>query len=336
MTFIWPVMLFLLLLVPLLVFVYIKLQQKRRRRFTSSFGDLGFTETSSGKRPGIRQHIPPTLFLLGLTVLIFALARPVMVLSLPKEEGTIILAFDASGSMAADDIKPTRMEAAKAAVKDFVQSQPPSVQIGVVGFSDSGFSVQVPTNDKDAINAAINRLAPLRGTSLGQGIRASLNTIIANLDQGPLLYSNRTPVPTPTPTPMPKGTYTNAAIILLSDGENNEQPDPLAAAQIAANQGVRIYTVGLGSPAGTTVHINGFYIHTQLDEDTLKQIAQITNGAYYNAQNQSDLRKIYNNINSQLVIKPEKTEITALLAVASIMILLVGNLFSMLWFNRLL
>ena len=125
----------------------------------------------------MRRHIPPALFLAGLTILIVALARPQTVVSLPRVEGTVILAFDVSGSMAADDMKPTRMEAAKAAARDFVQRQPPSVQIGVVAFSDNGFSVQVPTNDQDAILAAINRLTPQRGTSLANGIRASLNAI---------------------------------------------------------------------------------------------------------------------------------------------------------------
>ncbi len=134
-----------------------------------------------------------------------------------------------------------------------------------------------------------------RGTSVGQGILASLNAIAAGSSGGPPaeIYSNLLLTPTPTPTPVPHGTYTPAVIILLSDGENNENPDPLAAAQTAADRGVRIYTVGIGSPTGTTVHINGFSLHTQLDEATLQQISQITGGTYYNAQSAQDLLKIY-------------------------------------------
>jgi Ca-activated chloride channel family protein len=275
------------------------------------------------------------LFLAGLAILTLSLARPQAVVSLPRVEGTVILAFDVSGSMAATDFKPTRMEAAKAAAQDFIQHQPPGVVIGVVAFSDSGFAVQPPTNDRDALLASIKRLAPQHGTSVARGIEGSLNTIAANNQEGPLTYSNISPTLEPTPTPLPKGTYSSAAIVLLSDGENNEAPDPLAAAQVAADRGVRIYTVGVGSAAGTNVHVNGFTVHTALDEATLKQIAQITGGSYYNAQNSQDLLKIYDNLSSSLIIKPEKTEITSLFAGASILILLIGGVLSLTWFSRL-
>ena len=336
MSFMWPVMLVLLILVPLIVALYVVLQ-RRRRRVTATYSGLGLLQGGGGQRPGFRRHIPMVFFLIGLTILIVALARPQTVVSLPKEQGTIILAFDVSGSMAADDIKPTRMDAAKAAAKDFVQRQPLSVQVGVVAFSDVGFSVQAPTGDKDAILAAIDRLAPQKGTSVGSGILNSLKAIAVSNGQarGPLTYSNLPPSPTPTPTPVPQGTYTNGVIILLTDGENNESPDPLGAAQTAADLGVRIYTVGLGSAAGSDLHINGFIIHTQLDEATLRQISQITGGTYYNAQNTQDLNNIYNNLNPQLLIKPEETEVTSFFAGASILVLLLGGTFSLLWFSRL-
>ena len=327
-------MLLLLVLVPLFVVLYIMLQ-RRRRQIAARYGRLGFAQGGPAHGPGIRRHVPPAIFLASFTILMVAVARPQTVVSLPKQEGTVILAFDDSGSMAADDLKPTRMEAAKAAARDFVQRQPLSVQTGVVAFSDNGFTVQVPTNDKEAILAAINRLAPQRGTSLANGILASLNTIAAGTGQAPHLYSNLTPSPTPSPTPMPKGTYTSAVIVLLTDGENNESPDPLAAAQTAADRGVRIYTVGIGSAKGTSLHVNGFTVYTQLDEAMLQQISQLTGGAYYNAESEQDLLKIYDNLNSQLVIKPEKTEVTSIFAGASILLLLVGGVFSLLWFSRL-
>jgi Ca-activated chloride channel family protein len=234
-------------------------------------------------------------------------------------------------------MKPTRMEAAKAAARDFIKHQPLFVQIGVVAFSDNGLSVQVPTTDPSAVLAAINRLSPQSGTSVAQGILASLNAIAVGSSGGlpAEVYSNLLLTPTPTPTPVPHGTYTPAVIILLSDGENNERPDPLATAQTAADRGVRIYTVGIGSPAGTTVHINGFSLHTQLDENTLKQISQITGGTYYNAQSAQDLLKIYDHLDTQLVNKPQKTELTSLFAGTSIVLMLIGALFSLLWFSRL-
>jgi Ca-activated chloride channel family protein len=237
--------------------------------------------------------------------------------------------------MAADDMKPTRMDAAKTAARDFVDRQPINVQIGVVAFSDGGFSVQVPTTNRDAVLAAINRMTPQRGTSLGNGILAALNTLATAGKSTPYLYSNATPQPTLTPTPVPKGTFTSAVILLLTDGENNERPDPLAAAQLAADRGVRIHTIGIGSVAGTTLHLNGFSVHTQLDETTLQQISQLTEGAYYNAENAQQLREIYDSLGSQLVIKPEKMEVTSILAGVSIVMMLIGGTFSLLWFSRL-
>jgi len=228
------------------------------------------------------------------------------------------------------------MEAAKAAVRDFVQRQPLTVQIGVVAFSDSGFSVQVPTNDQAAILAAIDRLSPTRGTSLANGILISLNTIAAaDAGQTTRYYSNVTPTPSPTPTPVPKGTYTSAVIVLVTDGENTVSPDPIDAAQTAADRGVRVNTVGIGSAAGTTLHINGFTVRTQLDEAMLQQISQLTDGTYYNAENEQDLHTIYDNLNPQLIIKPEKTEVTSILAGAGLLVLLIGGAFSLRWFSRL-
>ena len=192
--------------------------------------------------------------------------------------------------MAADDMKPTRMEAAKAAARDFVEQQPPNVQIGVVSFSESGFSVQAPTDDQGAVLAAINRLTPQRGTSLAYGILTSLQAIADRRDRRePRFYSNLTPTPegepAPTPTPVPPGTHTSAVIVLLTDGENNASPDPLEAAQTAADRGVRIYTIGIGSGAGSLLHIEGLTIRSRLNEELLQQIAQITNGSYYHADN---------------------------------------------------
>jgi Ca-activated chloride channel family protein len=335
MSFIWPTMLVLLLLIPLFVWLYFRIQ-RQRRQLTESYGRLGFTQAGLGRRPGIRRHIPPLLFLLSITILIVALARPQTVVSLPRIEGTVILTFDASGSMAADDFRPTRMDAAKAAVRDFVERQPPTVKIGVVAFSDSGFAVQAPTNNQEVVMAAVNRLTPQRGTSLAHGIEASLNAISSGTGQTTTrFYSNRMPTPTPTPTPVPQGTYTPAVIVMLTDGENNESPDPLAAAQQAADRGVRIYTVGIGSAAGAILHINGFTVRTRLDEALLQQVAQITGGAYYDAQNEQELRSIYDNLTPELVIKPTKMEVTSLFAGASILVLLIGGTFSLFWFSRL-
>ena len=337
MTFIWPAMLLLLALIPAGAWLSGALERRRRHRAAAQ-GGLGLARGVVRRPGGLRRRFPAALFLAGFAVMTIALARPQGVVSLPREEGTAILAFDVSGSMAADDLKPTRMEAAKVAAQDFVQRQPRSVVIGVVAFSDAGLAVQAPTSDQAAVLAAINRLAPERGTSLGQGILASLRTIaLAESPPAQNYYSNRSPAPapTPTPTPVPAGTHTSAVIVLLTDGENNETPDPASAAQAAADQGVRIFTVGLGSTAGTTLDLNGFQVHTQLNEPLLQQVAAVTQGAYFRAEDAQQLRSIYDNLDTRLVVEPQKIEITSLFAGASILILVVGSLSSLLWLGRL-
>jgi Ca-activated chloride channel family protein len=334
MSFIWPRMLLSLVWIPLCVGAYIRMQRRRQRRL-ARVGSFGLVRGATGHSPGMRRHIPPALWMAGLAILLAALARPQAVIRLPRIEGDIILAFDVSGSMAADDLDPTRLEAAKAAARAFVEQSPPSARIGVVAFSDSGFTVQAPTNDQEAILVTISRLAPESGTSLANGILASLNTIVAaDAEPPPGLYTNRAPSPTPTPTPVPAGTYTSAVIVLLTDGENNESPDPLDAAQAAANRGVRIYTVGIGSAAGTTLDLDGFSVHTRLDEGMLRQLSEITGGTYYSADNEGELRTIYGTLDPQLAIVPEQIEVTSIFAGASILVLLIGGTLSLLWFGR--
>jgi Ca-activated chloride channel family protein len=337
MSFIWPPVLLTLLLVPAGVALYLFLDTRRRRRL-ARYGGAGLAQTGGGRR-GVRTRIAPALMLCGLFVLPVAMARPQAVVSLPQEEGTVVLAFDVSASMAATDLAPTRMAAAKAAAKDFVMKQPSGVTIGVVAFSDSGISVQQPSKDQSEVLAAIDRLAPERGTSVAEGILASLK-VIAVAEAGPYAnnyYSNASPAPTPTatPTPVPAGTNAPAAIVLLSDGENNENPDPTTAAQAAADQGVRIYTIGIGTPAGTTVTLDGFQIHTQLDAATLQAIAQTTDGKYYAATDAQQLLSIYDNLDTQLIIQPQMIEITGILAGVSLLLLLAGAAASMFWLGRL-
>jgi Ca-activated chloride channel family protein len=327
-------MLILLLLIPAFFTGYVRLQQ-RRRRLLAQYSSVGLVQTSASRRPvGMRRHLPPGFFLLALTILVLALARPQTEVSLPRLDGRVLLVFDVSGSMAADDIKPTRLEAAKAAAKAFVERQPESVQVGVISFSDSGFATLPPTNDQAAVVAAINRLTPQKGTSLARGIEAGLNVIQAATN--PLKTLADPPSgPTPTPTPVPKGTYISSVIVLLTDGENTQAPDPMAFAQQAADRGVRIYTVGVGSAEGSTLHLDGFTVRSRLDEATLQQISDLTGGTYYNAQSADDLHNVYDNLNPQLHLEPQKIEVTALFAGAGILVLLVGSTLSLLWFGRI-
>jgi Ca-activated chloride channel homolog len=332
MTFIWPSMLITLLCIPLFIGFYFYLQ-RRRERIAANFENFQGSSFPGGpiqkRRPGRQRHIPPLLFLVGLALLLFALARPQMTVHLPRVEGTVILAFDVSGSMAADDLQPNRLAAAKESAREFVKSQPSNVQIGVVAFSEGGLPVQVPTYDQDAVLASINRLEPQRGTSLGFGILTGLNAIIGDFDETENVESEN------RPALLPDGPSGPAIIVLLTDGENTAPPDPFEAAYAAAEHGVRIYSIGIGSAAGTTLNVDGFTVHTQLNELALEQIAGLTGGTYFNAASREDFREIFNNITPELVLRPEVMEVTSIFAGASILFLLVGGGLMLLWFGRL-
>ncbi len=328
MTLIWPWMLITLVLVPLFVGVYLRLLRVRRQAAVE-LGPLGRLQDRSGRPLGRQRHIPAAFSALGLTLVFLSLARPEMIVDLPRVQGTVILAFDVSNSMAAEDLEPTRMEASKAAARAFVEHQPSTVQIGVVAFSNGGLVVQPPTDDQAVVLAAIDRLSPQGATSLGQGIYSALNAIA-----GEAIAIDPAALEEGAPSPA-IGTYPSAVVLLLTDGENTVRPDPLVIAQLAAEAGVRIYPVGIGSPEGAILQIEGFSILSQLDETALKEIASVTNGSYYRAEDEKSLLEIYRNVDLQLTIRGEKTEVTAIFAALGLLFLLVGGALSLLWFGRI-
>lgn len=332
MSFAWSQLLFLLLFIPLLAFVYFRMQQNRRE-MAARLGSLGLVRDTGGSRPALSRHVPAMLFLGGIAVLIFSIARPQATVSLPRLEGTVMLTFDVSGSMSADDLKPTRMEAAKEAATQFVKNQPSSVLIGAVAFSDGGIAVQAPTADRQETQATIDRLVPRRGTSLGNGILVALNAIALNAGD-PAILTTSADGETQEPVESPQGWYPSSVIVLLSDGENNEEPDPLAAADLAADLGVRIYTVGIGSSAGSTITVEGFTVHSMLNEPMLQAVAETSGGKYYNATNEEELFRIYDDLEPKLSIKTENMEITSIFAGIGMLAFLIGGALSLVLFGR--
>ena len=244
-----------------------------------------------------------------------------------------MLTFDVSASMAADDLEPSRMLAAREAAQAVVDHRPKNVKIGVVAFSEGGLVVQTPTDDREVLEVTIGRLVPQSGTSLGQGILAALNAISSTLetDQGD---SDSAEAASP-PVQVPREIFAPAVIVLFTDGENTTPPDPLEAAQVAIEQGVRIYTVGVGTRAGTTLEIDGFNVHTQLDDDALQEIALLTEGDYLTVESPDDVETIYEDLETQFVIKAEEMEITSILGGVSLIALLMGGGLSLLWFGRM-
>ena len=338
MNFLWPGNLFLILVVPVLIAAYVW-AQRRRQKYALRYASLSLVREAVGKGPGRKRHIPPALFLIALFFMALGTARPETVVVVPVQEGTVILALDVSGSMLAEDLKPNRMEAAKDAAKLFVAKQGPDVKLGVVAFSGDAQIVQTPTKDHDMVIAAINRLRPQRATAIGRGMLASLDAIFLDSEEtapSVIALHRLAGEPTgPTPPPVPVGADHTATIVLLSDGQNNQFPAPQQVIKDAARRGIRVYTVGLGSAEGTVVRIQGRSVRTRLDEATLKAIAEGTDGQYFNASNEKDLRAVYENLSTQLVFRQQKTEVTAIVtAIAAVFSMLAAAL-SLFWFNRI-
>lgn len=351
MSFIWPQYLWLLLLVPILVGAYVALL--RRKKIAVRFADLGIVKQAIGPGQAMRRHLPPALFLLALIAAIFAIARPSALVTLPSEGRTIVLAIDVSLSMRASDILPSRIVAAQAAARDFVQQVPGDVKVAIVTFAGTALLVQPPTRDREELVAAIDRFQLQRHTAIGSGIIVSLATIFPdegiNLESvvfgnnfGPRdgarkLPSERGPilkVEKKETKIVPPGSFTSAAIILLTDGRRTTGPDPLDAARMAADHGVRVFTVGFGTTTGAPIDIDGMSIFMRFDEAALKGIAGITAAEYYHAASAADLKSIYENLNTRFALERRETEISALVtALAAVLAVAAGSL-SLLWFGR--
>jgi len=351
MTFLWPETLPLLLAVPVLIALYVWLLRRKKKQ-ALRYASLSLVKDAMGTSQHARRHLPPLLFLLALTAMLVAIARPAAIVTLPSQHGTVILTMDVSGSMRATDVEPNRLEAAQAAARTFVSEQPRTTRIGVVSFAGTAAVVQAPTQSREDILASIDRFQLQRGTAVGSGIIVSLATIFpeAGIDVGELTYgrqysrSPRRGPPTDEPRkaekkdfkPVPPGSYGSAVIVLLTDGQTTTGPDPMEAAKMAADRGVRIFTVGIGTVDGATLGFGGWSMRVSLDEETLKKIANMTRGEYFYAGNAKDLKKVYEGLNERFVMEKKESEITALFAAAAAALALVAGLLSMLWFNRIL
>ena len=329
----WPLALGLLLLVPLLVLVYVRLMRRRARR-TAELAAQGFAPNEAALRMRRRRHVPFALFLAGLTLLLFSIARPQANLSVPEREGTVILALDVSSSMRAADLKPTRLEASKAAAAAFIDRQPSTIRIGVVAFSDGSLVIQPPTKDRGMVKAAVKRLTPQGSTSLAQGIFSSLKLIAGK----PIVLPEQTAgADDPEGLDVDKveiGFYGSAVVVLLSDGENTARRDPRQMAELASVAGVKVYPVGMGTREGTAVQIDGFSVATALDEKSLEDIASVTDGKYFRASDAAGLSDVYDQVDLEWRTRSERTEVTGLVAGIAAALFVLGGALSLIWFGR--
>jgi Ca-activated chloride channel homolog len=345
MKFLWPEMFWLLLVLPVLVGLYITML-RRKKKMMVRYASLGLVKQAmAGKH--WKRHIPPALFLLALVAMLIAGTRPLTVVMLPSQQQTIILAMDVSGSMRAEDVQPNRMVAAQNAAKAFLKELPSSIRVGIVSFAGTAAVVQQPTLARDDLVNAIDRFQLQRGTAIGSGIVLSLATLFpdAGIDLASLTErsdTRNTPIGQNSEPekkefkPVPPGSNTTSAIILLTDGQRTTGIDTMEAAQIAADRGVKIYTVGIGTVEGENIGFEGWSMRVKLDEETLKNVANMTQGAYFYAGTAAELKKVYEEFTSRLVLEQKETEISALFALAAAALASLAAGLSLLWFNRIL
>jgi Ca-activated chloride channel homolog len=346
MNFLWPEFLWFLLALPLLVLLYLWLL-RRKKKMALRYASLSIVRDAMGPGQSLRRHIPPALFLLALAAMLIAAARPMAVVMLPSNQQTIILAMDVSGSMRAADVLPNRLVAAQNAAKAFIGELPRHVKVGIVAFAGSAQVAQLPTTNHEDLVTAIDRFQLQRATATGNAIVISLATLFpdAGIDLESL-QSGRDrqrgfslddqKKEKKEFKPVAPGSYTSAAIIMLTDGQRTTGVDPLDAAKLAADRGVRVYTVGIGTVEGETIGFEGWSMRVRLDEETLKAIAQKTSADYFYAGTANDLKKVYETLSSKLTVEKKETEISALFAMAAAALALLSAGLSLLWFNRIL
>jgi Ca-activated chloride channel homolog len=334
----WPEALWALLALPALVAAYLWLL-RRRKRNSVRLASVALLRQAMGPGPGWRRHVPPALLLAAVGVLLLAAARPMARLRLPSQQQTIILAMDVSGSMRAADVKPNRLVASQEAAKSFIAALPRHVRIGVVSFAGTAAVVQAPTLSREDVVAAIDRFQLQRATAIGSGLVLSLATIFPDegidLSQitGQRLMPGEQKARKPF-TPVEPGSYASAAIILLTDRQRTTGPDPIEAAKMAAERGVKVYTVGIGTKGGEVIGFEGWSMRVRLDEDTLKAIANMTRANYFYAGTAEDLKQVYDGLSSRVVVETHETEVSALFAVAGAALAVLAAALSLWWFGR--
>jgi Ca-activated chloride channel homolog len=352
MRFLWPDLLWLLLALPALVAAYLYALRKKKKAAVR-YASLMLVRDAIGPGQAFRRHLPPFLFFVAMVTAILALARPSATVTLPSEYMTLILAMDVSRSMQAADVAPNRITAAQAAVKSFIEELPRNVRMGIVSFAGTASVVQTPTENREDLLAAINRFQLQHATATGSGLLLSLAQLLpdAGVDLEAAVFDSAfsrygggaAALDRPRKadkaakknfTPVPPGSYTSGAIVLLSDGRRTTGPDPIEAAKLAADHGVRVYTVGFGTKDGAMIDSGYMSFYVRLDEETLKAVAAITGAEYFYAGTAADLRKVYQNLTLKFALERKETEISALFSAAAALLVVIAAVLSLLWFHR--
>ncbi|ESJ12534.1 von Willebrand factor A [Cupriavidus sp. HPC(L)] len=366
-SFLWPRMLWLLALIPLLALAYLWLDARRQRTAVHypALKTVGFANRSVA---GWRRHVSPVLILLALTALIVAISRPHALMVLPSRIETVMLIIDLSGSMRAKDVQPNRLRAAQHAAKGLLEAKPAGVSVGLVAMAGTSAVAQAPSRRKQDVATAIDRLQPQGGTALGNGLLIALTALRpqATEDAARLMEGDASPLkkrgPPGTPfgapgpaqagpqagaqgaansadpeAPAGPGSYAAGAIVVFSDGESNAGPTAVQAAELAATYGVRVFTVGVGTTQGVVLSADGWSARVKLDEAVLKEVANITGAEYFRLEDAARLKQVYRAINAKLTLgKTEQAEITALFAALGAVLAAGAALLSLWWFGRVM
>ncbi len=349
-TFLWPQFLWLLLALPMLVLLYWWLL-RRKKRTALRYANLAIVREAMGRGPGWRRHVPPVLMLLAFAAMLLASARPMASIALPSTQQTIILAMDVSGSMRAEDVQPNRLVASQNAAKAFLADLPRHVKVGIVAFAGAAQVVQPVTLSREDLNTAIDKFQLQRATAIGSAIVVSLSELFPDqrISLTDMTYSRNADPFAPRGRaidqprgeekpfqPVEPGSYGSAAIILLTDGQRTTGVDTAEAAKMAAERGVRVYTVGVGTVEGEIIGFEGWSMRVRLDEETLKDVARTTKGEYYYAGTAENLKQVYQSLSTKLTVEKKETEVAGLLALVASVLALTAATLSLLWFNRIL
>jgi Ca-activated chloride channel homolog len=350
--FLWPQFLWLLVALPLLVLLYWWIL-RRRKKVALRYASLSIVREAMGRAPAWRRHIPPVLLLLAFAAMLLAAARPVATITLPSTQQTIILAMDVSGSMRATDVLPNRLVASQNAAKAFLKELPRHVRVGIVAFAGSAQVVQPVTLSREDLNTAIDKFQMQRATAIGSAIVVALSELFpGQVDLASVTYGRSSSDPFAAQgraidqpkaeaekkpfVPVPAGSYSSAAIILLTDGQRTTGVDTAEAAKMAADRGVRVYTVGVGTVDGEVIGFEGWSMRVRLDEETLKGVARDTKGEYFYAGTAENLKQVYESLSTRLTVERKETEVSGLLALAAAVLVLLSAGLSLFWFQRVL
>jgi Ca-activated chloride channel family protein len=347
MALLWPGFLYLLGLIPLIVAAYVW-ALGRNRRYAVRYSSLALIREALPRSSRWRRHMPFALFLVALASLVTALARPVAIVTVPTGRATIVLALDVSLSMCSTDVPPNRLKAAKAAALSFVDRQPASTQIGIVAFAGYAELILPPTADQRALEDAIDGLITGRWTAIGSAIIESLDAIAQiEPDVAPIVSGAERGA---QPTPVPRGAYAPSIVVLLTDGASNRGRLPLDAAQEAADRGVRVYTIGFGTEEGGRLDCGESYqegfpfgggmgfgwggggrFRRGIDEETLKEVSDMTGGTYYSAESAGELQEVFQSLPTHLIVRHETTEISFAFAALGALVAALAVALSLIW-----